>query len=310
MDKIPITVVILTLNDEPHLPELLDSIQPYVEDIFIVDSRSVDRTVDIALERGVKIVQRPFSKPSDQYAWAFKNLPIKTDWLFSLDQDERMSPELIDELHQLFTNGIPKDVDAYTIRWRLWFFGQKLHVITDSVRLLRVKNCHVTDVACDEHFYVDGKQLRLKGFVEHKDVLSLHEYIEKQNMWTTLSAIGRFTNNDEAENGRLFGTPLQRKMFIKWLIPKFPFLGDFMIWFRYYFLFGAWRDGYAGWLWARQRMWVHRTTLMKIKEYKRIGLPKVTPTARHGDFDSRVITSELQKKLLPETIKQVTKKQQ
>ena len=37
MEKIPITVVILTLNDEPHLPELLDSIQPYVEDIFIVD---------------------------------------------------------------------------------------------------------------------------------------------------------------------------------------------------------------------------------------------------------------------------------
>lgn len=200
MDKLPITVVIISLNAEHHLDELLDTVQPYFEDIFIVDSRSTDRTVDIALERGVKIVQRPYIKPSDQYNWTFTKLPYRTKWLFSLDQDERISPELLDELRELFGKGIPDDVDGYTIRWRLWFFGQRLHAVSDSLRLMRVSHCHVSDVAGDEHFYVDGKQLRLMGCVEHKDVLNLHEYIEKQNLWTTLSAIGRITNADEAEN--------------------------------------------------------------------------------------------------------------
>lgn len=55
-EKLPITVMVPTLNAEGHLMELLDSIEPYVEDIFIVDSFSIDKTVDLALERGIKIV--------------------------------------------------------------------------------------------------------------------------------------------------------------------------------------------------------------------------------------------------------------
>ena len=53
-EELPITVMIPTLNAEGHLVELLDSIKPYVADIFIVDSFSIDKTVDIALERKIK----------------------------------------------------------------------------------------------------------------------------------------------------------------------------------------------------------------------------------------------------------------
>ena len=215
MGKLPITVVILTINDEPHLPELLDSIQPYVEDIFIVDSRSTDRTVDIALERGVKIVQRAFTTPPEQYAWAFKNLPIKTEWLFSMDQDERFSPSLVEELKTLFAKGIPDDVDGYTVKWRLWFMGKPLHAITDTFRLMRTKKCHVTDVSCNEHFVVPGKILHMRGVLEHKDVLNLHEWYEKQNLWTTYGAMMRIKELPDEEKLIFFGTKLQRKMFLK-----------------------------------------------------------------------------------------------
>ena len=66
MNKLPITVVICTLNAGKHLEELFDTVLPYVEDLFVVDSRSIDNTVDICLKRNVKIVQRPFTTPSDQ----------------------------------------------------------------------------------------------------------------------------------------------------------------------------------------------------------------------------------------------------
>ena len=300
MERIPITVVILTLNDEPHLPELLDSIQPYVEDVFIVDSRSIDRTVDIALARGVKIVQRAFTTPPEQYGWAFKNLPIKTDWLFSMDQDERFSNSLVEELRILFAKGIPDDVDGFTVKWRLWFMGKPLHAITDTFRLMRTKKCSVTDVSCNEHFIVPGKVLSLKGILEHKDVLNLHEWYEKQNLWTTLEAIGRIKDMSEDEKGNLFGTKLQRKMFFKRFLIH-SFLGKILMFWYYLLKYGAWKDGYAGWCWARLRIWVHKVGDMKEKEFRRIGIPNVLPKARHGGFDERILNSELQKKLLPET---------
>ena len=302
MEKLPITVVILTLNDEPHLPELLDTVLPYVQDVFIVDSRSTDRTIDIALERGVKVVQRPFVKPPEQYAWAFKNLPIKTEWLFSLDQDERFSESLVKELQELFAKGIPNDVDGYTIKWRLWFMGRPLHATTDNFRLMRTKKCSVTDVACNEHFEVPGKLLRLNGIVEHKDVLNLHEWYLKQNLWTTLEAIQR-VNPKSKDEAPVFigGTRAQRKAFFKLLLGKFPG-GEILRFLYYYIKFGAWKDGCAGWHWAKLRVWVEHVIQLKAKEMRKIGIPKILPQARHGDFDPRVIDSDLQRQLLPEIV--------
>lgn len=299
-DKLPITVVILTLNDEPHLVELLDSVQPYVADVFIVDSRSTDRTVDIALERGVKIVQRPFTTPPEQYQWAFKNLPIKTEWLFSLDQDERFSPMLVDELRELFNKGIPDDVDGYTIRWRLWFMGKPLHAISNNFRLMRTKKCWVTNVACNEHFCVPGRILPLNGIVEHKDVLNLHEWYQKQNHWTTLEAIQRVKPPSEDELPRLLGTRRQRRAFLKQLMIHMPF-GGFVFFWYYLLKFGAWRDGRAGWTWARLRVWVHRVATLKEIEMRKYGVPKKLPEGRHGTFDQRILQSELQRELLPES---------
>jgi len=60
MSKLPITVIILTLNEEFNLPDAIENVKNWAEEIFIVDSCSTDRTVDIALEHGVGIVQRPF----------------------------------------------------------------------------------------------------------------------------------------------------------------------------------------------------------------------------------------------------------
>lgn len=299
-ERFPITVLIPTINAEGHLNELFNSALPYVEDVFVIDSRSIDKTVDICLKRGVKIVQRPFKKPSDQFDFAMHALPIKTPWIFIMAQDERFSESLIVDLKRIFVEGIPGDVDCYAFRWRLWFMGEPLHAQSYVYRLLRVGKCHVSDVACDEHFYVDGKTIYLEGKIEHKDTLNLHEWYEKQNLWTTLAAIGRITDNCEEEKLTPFGTSLQRKMFFKRLCVRIPIIGKLIMWMYYYFGFGAWRDGVAGWHWAKLRMWVNHVTDIKEKEFRRHGIPEVLPTAHHGDFDPRIRKSALQKLVLPE----------
>ncbi len=300
-EKLPITVMIPTLNAEGHLVELLDSIEPYVADIFIVDSFSIDKTVDIALERKIKIVQRHYVTSSDQFQWMADKLPVQTDWIFFMAQDERFSTSLIENLRELFAKGVPSGVNGYTVRWRLWFMGQPLHAMSDNLRLFRTGKCRVSQVACNEHFMVPGTISHLKGVLEHKDTLTLHEWYEKQNLWTTREAIQRVKPPSDDELPKLFGTRKQRKAFLKQFLIHMP-LGE-TIFFWYYFLkFGAWRDGRAGWVWASLRVWVHHATTLKEKEMRKIGIPKKMPEGRHGEFDPRILESDLQRRLLPETM--------
>lgn len=298
MDKLPITVMIPTLNAEGHLNELLDSILPYVEDVFIVDSFSIDKTVDIALERNVKIVQRHYVNSSDQFRWMLKKLPVKTSWIFFMAQDERFSETLVAALRDLFRVGLPDGVDGYTVKWRLWFMGQPLHASTPNLRLLRTGKCDVSQVACNEHFLVEGRVGNLNGVLEHKDTLTMHEWYEKQNLWTTREAIQQAAPTSEDEAPRFFGTSLQRKAFLRKILKKLP--GRNAIRFLYYFIkFGAWKDGRAGVVWASLRVWVTNVIDLKVEEMQKTGIPTRIPEGRHGTFDPRILRSELQRKLLP-----------
>lgn len=301
MNKIPITVRIMTLNAGRHLDELFDSVLPFVEDVFVIDSFSLDDTIDICLRRGVKVVQRHYVNSSDQISWAIRNLPYKTDWVFGLAQDERFTPSLVKELRDLFARGIPDDVDGFTIRWRLWFMGEPLHAVSDNLRIMRLAKCGVTNVACNEHYFVKGRVLHLKGILEHKDTLNLHEWYEKQNLWTTREAIQRVKPPSEDELPKLLGTRRQRKAWVKQMMIHMPLGGMVLFWY-YLLKFGAWRDGAAGWTWARLRVWVHQVTTLKEREMRLYGVPTVIPEGRHGTYDERVLKSELQRRLLPESL--------
>ncbi len=302
--KLPITVLIPTLNAAGHLEELFASIEPYVEDIYVVDSLSVDKTVDICLAHNVKVVQRHYVTSSDQFGWMLNALPVTTPWIFFMAQDERFSKSLVDSLEQIFSEGIPDSVDGYMIKWRLWFMGQPLHAVVPNLRLLRTGKCYVTNVACNEHFVVKGGVKTIAGILEHKDTLNLHEWYEKQNMWTTREAIQRVKPPSEDEYPRLLGgTRIQRKAYFKIVLGRIP--GGETVRFLYYYLwFGAWKDGFAGWSWARLRVWVEHVIQLKAREMRRNGIPTVVPTGRHGDFDARVVNSDLQKRLLPKIVEE------
>lgn len=303
MVKLPITVLIPTLNAEGHLNELLDSIEPFVTDIFIVDSFSVDKTVDIALERKIKIVQRHYVNSSDQFRWMLKTLPVQTPWIFFMAQDERFSESLVKSMTDLFAHEIPDDVDGFTIDWRLWFMGQPLHAKAKNLRILRRGKCDVSQVACNEHFLVDGEIRHLNGVLEHKDTLNLHEWYEKQNLWTTREAIQRIKPPSEDEKPLLFGSSLQRKAFLRKILKCFP--GRGVVKFIYYFLkFGAWRDGRAGFVWASLRVWVSSVVELKAEEMGKYGVPSKLPEGRHGTYDPRILSSDLQRRLLPDSMKE------
>lgn len=297
--KVPVSVVLITLNEEYHLPGVLDNLLGWAQEVFVVDSLSTDRTVDIALEYGVDIVQRPFTNFGDQWNWAMSNLPIRTPWTLKLDPDERLSDELKLEIENVV--GDSNAVDGYIFPRRLWFMGKPLHVKQDVVRLWKIGKCRFSDVIVNEHPIIDGNIDRLKGILEHLDSPNLHRWSEKQNRYTTMEATTRLRSDELAVRPTLLGSPLERHMFLKkifWMIPL-----RYQLLYLYHLLGkGAWRDGKIGRIWAHLRTEVYRMREFKYIEMKKTGHIPDIPRAPHGGFDPRILESRLQRQPLPETV--------
>ena len=73
-----LSVIILTLNEEANLPLALASLRPLDSEIFVVDSGSTDRTLEIARAAGCHVVEHPFENHAQQLNWCLDQLPIAT----------------------------------------------------------------------------------------------------------------------------------------------------------------------------------------------------------------------------------------
>ena len=89
-----ISVVILTWNEELNLLKCLKSIEHLADEVFIVESYSTDKTIEIAKKHGAHVTQREFKNQAAQFNWALDNLNIKNEWILRLDADEVITPEL------------------------------------------------------------------------------------------------------------------------------------------------------------------------------------------------------------------------
>ncbi len=294
--KLPITVIFLTLNEQHNLPEALQNVLPWVQGVIIVDSLSTDRTVDIALEHGVTVVQRPFTNFGDQWNWALERLPIETPWTMKLDPDERVTPELQQEIADLLT-GKPA-CTGYSFRRRLWFMGKPLRQTQWVLRLWRTGKCRFSPVLVNEHPIIDGPVGQLRCGLDHFDSPNLHHWFEKQNLYSTMRAIEMVRRSDFAAKPNLFGDALARRMFFKKVFFYLPFRHALM-WFYLGVLRGALLDGPTGWAWIRMRVSVLIWAQYKAREMRQTGVIPEVPIAKHGDFDPRVIGSDDQRRVGP-----------
>jgi hypothetical protein len=292
MKKVPVSVIMLTLNEEFHLPGAIENVKDWAEEIFIVDSCSTDRTVDIALEQGVKIIQRPFTNFGDQWNFALERLPIKMPWTFKLDPDERLTDDLKTEIRNLL-QGDP-ECCGYEMDRRLWFMGKPLHVNAPVLRLWETGKCRFSDVIVNEHPLINGPVGKLNGIMEHLDSPDLHHWWEKQNRYTTMLAVQKACGDALSAAPNLFGNALERRMFFIKLFFFIPFRYQLQ-WMHEVFFRGAWRSGRTGLTWARMRVEARRMRELKSREIAITGRIPEIPRAPHGDYDARILESSLQK---------------
>ncbi|MCZ4244711.1 glycosyltransferase family 2 protein [Pedobacter punctiformis] len=115
--------IILTYNEEIHLPGLLNSIKDLNAPLFILDSGSTDQTLKIAKEFKAEVKTNPFENHPKQWDFALRTFEIKTPWIIGLDADHIVTPELFDLLDN-FKDEDFKDVDGIYFNRKNYFQGK------------------------------------------------------------------------------------------------------------------------------------------------------------------------------------------
>lgn len=121
---IPVTVMVMTLNEAPRIKACLDAVQSFNE-IIVVDSGSRDGTANIAAENGAKIVHFDWNgQYPKKRQWALDNIETLNDWVFFVDADEIVTPSLVAEIAALF-DGVPSCA-GYFVKGRYVLNGRAL----------------------------------------------------------------------------------------------------------------------------------------------------------------------------------------
>jgi glycosyltransferase involved in cell wall biosynthesis len=183
-----ISVLILTRNEERNLSGCLASVA-WSDDIHVLDSISTDNTVAIATAAGAKVTQREFDNWSSHQNWALRNLPFRHPWVFYLDADELVSPELSKAMQQAVA--APGDAVAFRIQRRDFLHGTWLkHVQTTPfyLRLFRPEKMRYERLV-NPVSIPDGPTAEVEGFIDHFPFSKgMGAWIARHNQYSQLEA--------------------------------------------------------------------------------------------------------------------------
>ncbi len=184
-----LAVLILTHNEEKNIGKCLRSVLPLTRRIFIVDSGSTDRTVEIARGLGAEVAAHPWTTYADQFNWGLDHLPFTAGWVMRLDADEELMPDLIGAL-QDFLAAPPADVSGVYVRRRVYFLDRWIrhggYYPTWLLRVFRngVGRCEA--LWMDEHIVVShGTTLRMHHDIIDHNNKDLTFWTDKHNRYAS-----------------------------------------------------------------------------------------------------------------------------
>jgi glycosyltransferase involved in cell wall biosynthesis len=194
MKQTPVSVIILTYNEEANIRSCLESVQSLTKEVFVVDSFSTDKTLEIAREYTQKIFQNPWTHYAGQRQWALANLPFTNDWILFLDADERLTPPLKRELSQVIIQEIKKPFyGGYYIPRHFFFLGKRLRFggCQDGLKEMRLCNRHnlIIEERAGHEVYISTKAVgSLREPIIHEDKKPLSAWIDRHNRYASANA--------------------------------------------------------------------------------------------------------------------------
>lgn len=187
-----LTVIILTFNEEIHIERCLVSAFQVASRVFVVDSFSTDRTVEMAKSRGAQVRQHEFKNHAAQLAWALGNLPIDTEWVMRVDADEVISLALAKEIRGRLSS-VGADTNGYLVHRLVCLDGKVIRHGGISHWVLRLWRKGTADIEqrwMDEHMVLkSGSAERLKGEYLDDNLNNIAWWTNKHNGYSTREAI-------------------------------------------------------------------------------------------------------------------------
>lgn len=221
-----LSVVILTRNEEGRIVDCLESVK-WADEIIVVDDESTDNTREIVKRYTDKVFIRKMDVEGSHRNWAYAQ--AKNAWVLSLDADERVTPELKEEIKDVLKinpkeNGftVPRRnyIGNYWVKHGGWYPSPQL-------KLFRKDKFRYEEVAVHPRAFMDDPCGHLKSDLIHYSYRSLEDFLNKLNKQTTWEAQKWFGQNKPMTLGRFLWRTYDRFM-------------------RAYFGRGGYKDGFIG----------------------------------------------------------------
>ncbi len=220
-----LTAIVLTRNEEKHLPDCLASLT-WADHVIVFDSLSTDRTSPIAREAGAEVIQRPFDHYAGQRNAALEATP--SEWVLFVDADERVPPQLAAEISSV----LERSEAGWWIPRHNYLFGQLTRHTgwypDYQLRLLRrARARYDPNRPVHELVLLEGEAGHLRQPLIHLNYETVGEFIAKQTDYARYDAQRLALEGVRAKPHHLISQPLRQ------------------VWWRFITLAG-WKDGLHG----------------------------------------------------------------
>lgn len=225
-----ISLFIIARNEAHRIADCIESTRGLVCEIIVIDDRSIDDTAEIAKSLGAQVFQRKFDGFTNQKNFALSK--VTSEWALNLDADERLSPQLKEEISKAVQN---EKIAGYELPFCNYFLGKKMRFSglnkEKHLRLVRAHKARYVGGLVHEGLNISGEVATLSYPVNHFSYDTIEAYFKKLNTYTSLAAAQMHKNGKRFSLiGTLARLPFE---FAKRYILKLGFL-----------------DGVRGLLWA------------------------------------------------------------
>ena len=269
-----ITAIILAKNEEANIQKCIRSIKGFVERIILVDSGSTDQTAAMAKELGVETYFHEWKHYADQFNWALDNIPISTKWVYRIDADEVVPPELAEEIEEETERHKDDSINGFIMKHKLFFLGRFLThggaYPFLKITIFKPEYGRFENRAMGEHVVLEeGTTLTLEHDCLHYDCKSLTAFVDKHNSYATREVIDYYERRNALKaQAELYGEAERTKKIRDGLYYRLPLFlrARLYYWYRYYIKLGF-LDGTPGRIYAfLQAYWYRYLVDAKIYE--------------------------------------------
>jgi len=277
---IPLSVIVTTRNEEANVERCLRSVHGFADQIFVLDSESTDRTVEISRKYAeVQTLAYDHSRIIPWiFQWGLDNLPLRNDWVLILEADQAVTPALRSELAALLARPDEVREDGFYIHRRQIFRGKPLRFGGYGskliLKLFRRGRSGLDPVEQDTRVYVRGPVGRLRAPLAEWNLKedSIQFYLQKHLRYAEAFAREELERRRRGlswkATPRFFGTPDERILWLKDRYYRMPLFVRPMLYFlyRYFFLLGI-LDGKTGFVFHfLQAFWFRLIVDIRLEE--------------------------------------------